>query len=225
MKRASKYFVESEKQRIEQAVAEAEAKTSAEIVPVLASSSGRYDRAEDIAGVWLSIIAMGVAWAVLQTQSAEAAQWGSTWARFELPILILAVIAGYVLGTTIATYSWTLRRLFTPKKHMTSEVEERAGHVFFDRRVHHTEGGTGLLIYISLFEHGARILADQAAHEKLGQAALDDLCNELIDGIKKGDLATALCEVIKDAGDRLEKVLPRTDGGHNEIENTLVILD
>ncbi len=225
MKRASKYFSDGEKLRIEQAVADAEAKTSAEIVPVLASSSGRYDRAEDIAGVWLSIIAMGATWALLQSQSAEVAQWGSTWARFELPLLILAVIAGYGIGMTIATYSWTLRRLFTPKKHMTAEVELAAGHAFFDRRVHHTQGGTGILIYISLFERGARILADQTAHEKLGQAALDELCDELIDGIKAGDLATALCEAIKDAGNRLEKVLPRTDGDRNEIENTLVILD
>ncbi len=225
MKRASKYFVESEKQRIEQAVTEAESKTSAEIVPVLASDSGRYDRAEDIAGVWLGIIFLGLTWAVLQTQSAEAAQWGSNWARFELPLVILAVIAGYGLGMIVATYCWALRRLFTPKKHMASEVVERAGHVFFDRRVHHTEGDSGILIYISLFEHGASILADQTALEKLGQAALDELCKGLIDGIKAGDLATALCETIRDAGDRLEKVLPRTDGDRNEIENTLVILD
>ena len=225
MKRASKYFSDGEKLRIEQAVAEAEAKTSAEIVPVLASSSGRYDRAEDIAGVWLSIIFMTLTWAVLQTQSAEAAQWGSTWARFELPLLVLAVIVGYGLGMTIATYSWTLRRLFTPKKHMSAEVELAAGHAFFDRRVHHTQGDTGILIYISLFEHGARILADQTAHEKLGQEALDELCKKLIDGIKAGDLATALCEVIKDAGERLAKVLPSTDGDHNELENTLIILD
>ena len=225
MKRASKYFSDGEKLRIEQAVAEAEAETSAEILPVLASSSGRYDRAEDIAGVWLSIIFMTLTWAVLQTQSAEAAQWGSTWARFELPLLVLAVIVGYGLGMTIATYSWTLRRLFTPKKHMSAEVELAAGHAFFDGRVHHTQGGTGILIYISLFEHGARILADQTAHEKLGQEALDELCKKLIDGIKAGDLATALCEVIKDAGERLAKVLPRTDGDHNELENTLIILD
>ena len=225
MKRASKYFSDGEKLRIEQAVAEAEAETSAEILPVLASSSGRYDRAEDIAGVWLSIIFMTLTWAVLQTQSAEAAQWGSTWARFELPLLVLAVIVGYGLGMTIATYSWTLRRLFTPKKHMSAEVELAAGHAFFDRRVHHTQGGTGILIYVSLFEHEASILADQTAHEKLGQEALDELCKKLIDGIKAGDLATALCEVIKDAGERLAKVLPRTDGDHNELENTLIILD
>jgi len=225
MKRAAKYFSDDEKQRIEQAVNDAEAKTSAEIVPVLASSSGRYDRAEDAAGVWLSVVFMGVAWVLLQGQGAGAAQWGLTWARFELPLLIVAVVVGYGLGMVIATYSWTLRRLFTPKKHMTSEVELGASHAFFDSRVHHTKGDAGVLIYISLFEHRARILADQSALEKLGQEALDELCSKLVEGIKEGDLATALCEVIKDAGDRLAAVLPSTEDTHNEIENTLVILD
>ena len=47
----------------------------------------------------------------------------------------------------------------------------------------------------------------------------------MIDGIKAGDLATALCEAIKDAGDRLAVVLPFTDGDRDEIENALIILD
>lgn len=225
MKKASKLFSDRDKQRIEQAVADAETKTAAEIVPAVASESGRYDRAEDIAGVWLSIIFMAITWVVLRTQSPETAQWGSTWTRFELPFLILAVIAGYAIGMLVATYSWTLRRLFTPKKHMTAEVETRAGQVFFDRRVHHTEGATGLLIYVSLFECIATVRADQTALDKLGQSALDELCAELVEGIKGGDLATALCDVIEDAGRRLESVLPRTDGKPNEIENALVILD
>lgn len=225
MKKASKLFSDRDKQRIEQAVADAETKTAAEIVPAVASESGRYDRAEDIAGVWLSIIFMAITWVVLRTQSAETAQWGSTWTRFELPFLILAVIAGYAIGMLVATYSWTLRRLFTPKKHMTAEVEMRAGQVFFDRRVHHTEGGTGLLIYVSLFECIATVRADQTALDKLGQSALDELCAKLVEGIKGGDLATALCDVIEDAGKRLESVLPRTDDKPNEIENALVILD
>ena len=225
MSRASKLFTDRDKERIEQAVADAESKTSAEIVPAVASESGRYDRAEDIAGVWLSIIVMALTWVVVQTQSADTAQWGSTWTRFELPFLILAVIVGYALGMFVATFSWTLRRLFTPKKHMTAEVEARAGQVFFDRRVHHTEGATGMLIYISLFECIATVRADETALEKLGQPALDELCAKLVEGIKGGDLTTALCDVIEDAGDRLAAVLPQTDGKRNEIENALIILD
>ncbi len=48
MKRASKLFDIEQRQRIEQAVVEAESKSSCEIVPVVATSSGRYDRPEDI---------------------------------------------------------------------------------------------------------------------------------------------------------------------------------
>ena len=45
-------FSDEQRRAVAQAVAEAEGKTSAEIVPVVATASGRYDRAEDIVGLW-----------------------------------------------------------------------------------------------------------------------------------------------------------------------------
>lgn len=225
MKRASRFFVDSEKARIENAVAEAEANTAAEIVPAVATDSGRYDRAEDVAGLWLGLIAMSIVWTILRTQSAEVAQWGSNWSRLELPLLIATVAIGYMIGTVAAAYIAPIRRLFTPRRHMVAEVERRAHHLFFDQRVHHTQDATGLLVYISLFERTARLVADQAVLEKLGQPVLDELCAKLIEGIQAGDPATALCEVIQDAGSRLAEVLPRAEGDQNEIENTLVLLD
>lgn len=225
MKRASKFFSDGEKQRIEQAIADAEAKTSAEIVPALATASGRYDRAEDIAGLWFGLIAMTIAWFALRAQSAEAAHWGSTWSRFELPILIGLVIFGFLLGAIAAAYIPWLRSIFTPRKQMGEEVAAAAARVFFDSRVHHTEGATGLLIYLSLFERTATILADATVLQNLGQATLDDLCNNLIEGIRAGDAATALCETIADAGERLHAVLPRQDGDRDELSNTLITID
>jgi len=225
MKRASKFLSTNEQERITHAVVEAESKTAAEILPVLASTSGRYDRAEDVAGIWLGIIAMGVTWVAMQPQGAETAQWGSTWARFELPLLVLAMIAGAMLGTLVATFSWTLRRLFTPKKHMTAEVEMRAGQVFYDRRVHHTQSAAGVLVYISLFERTAAVLADEAALKALGQDGIDTLRDNLINGIKAGDLATAVCDVIRDAGDRLAKDLPAEEGDRDELKNALVTIE
>jgi hypothetical protein len=49
MRRTSKLFTEEEKKRIiEETVHDVETNTSAEIVPVAATASGRYDRPEDI---------------------------------------------------------------------------------------------------------------------------------------------------------------------------------
>ena len=98
MERASKFFTDFEKKRIEEAVTDAELKTSAEIVPAVATASGRYDRAEDIVGLWVGTIAMAVIWWVLDFDGGQEAQWGSTLSRFELPLLIAVVVLGFLLG-------------------------------------------------------------------------------------------------------------------------------
>ena len=58
MKPASSLFNDQARERVNQAIAQAESKTSAEVVPVVATASGRYDRPEDIVGLWLGIIAL-----------------------------------------------------------------------------------------------------------------------------------------------------------------------
>lgn len=225
MKRASKFFTDFEKTRIQDAVQNAESKTSAEIIPVVASVSGRYDRAEDMTGLWVGGLAMAGAWIALKLQRGVDADWGSVWTRFELPILIAALVLGFLIGAVLSNYVTTLRRLFIPKKQMHEEVEAAAARVFFDRRVHHTEGGTGLLVYISLFEHTARILGDQAVLDAVGKDALEKLCRELVAGIVAGDTATAVCDAIASAGERLAGPLPRGEDDVNEHPDTLVLID
>ena len=60
------FFDDSDRRRIREAVTEAETHTSAEIVPVLTESSGRYDRAEDLAGCVLSIGLLSLCWLKFQ---------------------------------------------------------------------------------------------------------------------------------------------------------------
>lgn len=223
--KASKYFHPDETTRIHLAVAEAEKTTSAEIVPAIATASGRYDRAEDVAGVWLAAIFVTIAWILLRWQGPETAQWGTTWSRFELPLLLAAMVAGFVLGATLATYIHPLRRIFAPRREMKTEVREAAARVFYDARVHHTKAETGLLIYISVFERTAAIIADAKVLEKLGQETIDALVEKLISGIKEGDAATALCETIKDAGDRLSVVMPGVARDKDELPNALIVID
>ena len=55
---AARFFSDADRKRINECVGTAELKTSAEIVPVVATSSGRYDRAEDLVGLLLGIVLM-----------------------------------------------------------------------------------------------------------------------------------------------------------------------
>lgn len=225
MQLASKTLSADDRQKICQAVAEAEAITSAEIVPVVATSSGRYDRAEDMVGLWVGAAALAAAWFILPRIEHEHGSWGGIPKWFDLVALIAAMVAGFIVGAFIASRVGWLRRLFTHQTMLREEVESRARRVFFDARVHHTDTRGGLLIYVSLFEHQAVIVADSAINERISQAQLDALCQRLTSHLRDGSLTTALCETIAAAGKLLATPLPRHSNDVNELPDALVILD
>lgn len=224
MRQASTFFNEEQRARIEQAVADAESKTAAEIVPAVVSASGRYDRAEDIVGLWLALVLMALVWSFWPARD-DAPMWGFHWERFGLPAFVAVGLAGFVAGATLAARACWLRRLFTPRAQMRDEVETHARRVFFDDRIHHTEAAAGVLIYISLHERMAAILADHAAAEALGQPAIEALCERLTRGLGSDDPEAALTGVIRELGDRLAGPLPCTACDRDEIPNALVTLD
>ena len=225
MRRASKLFTEEEKKRIEETVREVESKTSAEIVPVVATASGRYDRPEDIVGLWGSVLFLTIAWFWLQPLEGEQSDWGFVSPSYELPFLLLAMLLGFLVGAYVGTRVTVIRHLFTPARQMREEVAVRARQVFFDQRVHHTQGASGVLIYLSLYEHMAAVIADKIAFEKLGQATVDELCMQLTNAMKQGPAVDALCSGIRSTGEYLARVLPQQAQDVNELPNALVILD
>jgi putative membrane protein len=106
--------------------------------------------------------------------------------------MVVALVLGFLIGAVIGSRAGWLRRLFTPRQQMQEEVQARAREIFFDQRVHHTQGATGLLIYVSLYERLALVLGDKVVLEVLGQAKLDQLCQQLTEDLVRNDCATAL---------------------------------
>lgn len=210
--------------RINEAVSAAESQTSAEIVPVVAAVSGRYDRPEDMVGLWLAATALAVTWYFLP-EHARPGDWGALPAWAHVLILVLSVVVGFVVGAVIGAHVDPLRHLFTPSVQMRDEVLARSRQVFFDSRVHHTAGRTGVLIYVSLFERMAAVLADDAVIDKLGQAALDEMRDQLTRSLKSQSLAEAICGTIAVAAPKLAAALPRAAGDVNELPDALVVLD
>ncbi|MFT5323148.1 MAG: putative membrane protein [Planctomycetaceae bacterium] len=225
MQRASDVFNEEQKQHVSQAVADAESRTSCEIVPVVASSSGRYDRPEDIVGLWLATITAVVVWAMFPREPAVSGSWGAGSVSLGVLIMAAGVVIAFIVGTVCGSRVSWLRRLFSPKKQLQEEVATRARGVFFDNRIHHTAGSTGILIYVSLFEHMAVVLGDQEVLEKIGQSSIDALCGQLTDELKKSHPADALIAVITTAGEQLAGVLPRAENDNNELQDALVLID
>ena len=101
----------------------------------------------------------------------------------------------------------------------------RARQLFFDQRVHHTTGGTGILLYLSLYERSAAVIADAQTTERLGQSMLQTICNDLTAAMRAGDPVAALEGVIRDCGELLGPLLPREVETGNELADALVVLD
>ena len=225
MQRASDLFNKEQRKQVENAVTEAEARTSCEIVPVVATASGRYDRAEDMVGLWLAVLAAITVWLIFPRQTNESGSWDGMSFYVGLLTMVGGVVAAFIAGVVAGSRIGWLRRMLTPGNQMLEEVSARAREIFFDKRVHHTSGATGMLIYVSLFEHIAVVLGDQEVLDKLGQTSLDRLCQQLTQGLHQGEPTNAICSVIAEAGNKLSDPLPRAEGDVNELQDTLVLID
>ena len=224
MKRASELFNTQDMESVAAAIAAAERITAGEIVPVVATVSGRYDRAEDLFGLLFGVVALSVAWLLFQ-DSAQTA-----WSATPTPVLGLAaivgiLIAGFLVGVVLATYIPALRLPFISRAEMVEEVERRALETFQRVRIRDTDSGTGVLIYVSLYERVVKVVGDDAAAATLPMEALEEICALVVDGLKQGQPAVGLAQAVKKTGELLAPNLPPTLSDTNELANQLIIID
>ncbi|MDC0358604.1 hypothetical protein OAO01_07290 [Oligoflexia bacterium] len=222
MKKAEKLFNEEERQGLMDALTEAESNTSGEIVPVVATASGRYDRAEDIFGVLFALVVLSVCWVFFQDIRPAQAEWSSGYTlTLGLGFTILIVALGFAVGSAAATHFPALCAPFIPRGEMLEEVERRAGESFYRFGIGNTRGSTGILIYVSLFERIVTVKGDRAISEKLNDQDWLGICQAIIAGLKRKDPASGLRSGILKSGELLSAHFPIEANDDNEIPNEI----
>jgi putative membrane protein len=225
MKKASAWFTESDRKALAEDIARAESATTGEIVPVVATTSGNYDRAEDLFGLVFALISLSVFW-LLRGVAPFGSKWSSGPAEsLSLPVVLSIVVVAFIVGAVLATAIPRLRLPFIPKSEMDREVERRAAEAFHRFRIRSTAGATGVLIYVSLFEHAVRVFGDDAINEKVDQKTWQEICDLVVDGIRKGEPAGGLSAGILRCGEVLARHFPIDPGDKNELVNTLHLID
>ena len=81
---------------------------------------------------------------------------------------------------------------------------------------------TGILIYVSLKEHRAEIVADAAIAEKVSPEVWGDAMVALIDEIRDGKPGEGMAAAVKHDGVVLEEHFPKTDNNPNELPDRLI---
>ena len=221
------FFTEEERKTINEAVTNAEKGTSAEIVPVLTDTSGSYDRAEDTFGVLLAVGAVSLIWLSFQDVDWDAA-WSTTdnpILRYNLLSIIVTIFVTFIIGSALASKFWFIRHLFTAKAEMNDCMRRGAERAFHVHNLSKTEGATGILIYISLFERMVYVLGDNAISEKLTDKDFGEVKDAIIKGFKDGKGCEGLCDGIKLCGEKLSEHFPIKEGDVDELSNELIVFE
>jgi putative membrane protein len=215
MKNLAEHFLsKDEQEQIKTAVAEAEKKTSGEIVCMVVSSSYHYPMANVIAA---TVFALPLA--LVATHFLGGWLWIGTrniWLFLGL-FGILFALFHWVVGRTPS-----LKRRFISIREINEEVEEAAVTSFFRHGLYRTRDANGVLLFISVFEHKVWLLADQGIHSKIPQKDWDGLVGRVTRGIRKGEGGGAICHVIQTIGELLATHFPVKHDDTDELKNLII---
>ena len=214
---ARTFYDDEQRAQVAKVVADAEARTAAEFVCVVATESGRYDRAEDLVGLTFGLCGL---WAATTLGVTEPG-WGQA---APLGWQALGVVAGYVVGTVAASHLHVLRKPWVSRKEQSAEVSRAAGALFRERRLTSTRQRAGIMIYVSLFEQQVRVLADEGAYAVLKQEGVDEMRDLTLEGLRARDVTKAFTLPIEAAVDALAEGLPRQPDDANEHPDAVLCL-
>ena len=210
-----RYALRSEgRERIVAAVAAAEKRTRGQIVPMVVRQSA------GAAHVPLTLAALILAlFFLLRIQvSYPWLPWGqSPWLGVALD-LVLALVAGYA-GAKIPR----VRRFLTPNADRHRAAWLRAETAFYRHGLDRTKGSTGILLFISLADRQAIVLADKAIAAKVPPEVWDEVCEMLLRGARQGDLANGFQAAIQRCASVLEKHFPVKGRHPNELADKLIV--
>lgn len=210
-------FSAEELTRIKEAVRAAEAPISGEIVPVIVPRSGFYTIANYRGGALLAI----VTFLTIVIIDRYATQWQVV---DPLLIFLLVLFAG-VAGALLTHFIPDLKRLLLSQTHIDQSTRKRAETAFLEEEVFNTRQRTGILIFISLFEHEVIVMADKGITKVVDQKEWDRMVTTIIGYIKKGNLVDGIIVAIERSGALLlEKGFHHTgDDDRNELKDHLRI--
>jgi putative membrane protein len=199
-------------ERIEAAIAAAESHTSGEIVPVLVR------RSSTVGHVPLVTFALLLLCVFLSDLPAHLSELGGPYGAWLGACWLLA--GGLALGLSRLD---AVQRMLTPGADQMRQVDLRAQIEFYELEMSRTQGRTGILLFVSLLEHRAVVLADRSIAEKLDAKVWQELVDLMIQGVKGGDLAAGMVQAIQRCGELLSPHFPIADDDENELRDHLVV--
>jgi putative membrane protein len=217
-----------DREKVSEAIAGAEAKCSGEIVAVATPISDAY---HDVALHWALVPLFAVlAWAAWRPTALIwwydflFGGWQPDPTLSEL-LTLLMVFAALKFTVALLILKWMpLRLLLTPPATKHRRVRRRAIAIFKAAAERRTAGRTGILIYLSMAEHRAEIVADEAILKVTDEHTWGEAMASLVGEVRQGRPADGIVAAIERVGTVLAEHFPRSADDVNEIPDKLIEL-
>ncbi|WP_347904537.1 hypothetical protein [Pseudomonas purpurea] len=201
-------LAEHEQRKVAEAIARVERDTDAELVTVLAA------RADDYAYIpllWASLLALVVPGLV---------HIATGWMSLHL-LLLVQWISFIVLCLVLRIPSVTTHLIPRSVRHW--RASNLARRQFLEQNLHHTVGGTGLLIFVCEAERYVEILADEGISRRVDNTCWVPIVAHFTQQVKQGQTLQGFVTCIEACGELLKVHVPVTHV-RNELPNRLVVL-
>lgn len=211
---AQKFLTAEEYEQINAAVEKAEKSTSGEIVCMVHSASYHYPMSNVIGAAALALPA-----AMALTPLVGGWLWIGTQNMW---VFLSVLVPAFVLGYWVVKHIPWLKRIFISNREIAEEVEEAAVTSFFKQGLYRTKDGTGILIFISVFERKVWVLADRGIDAKVSGDHWRSVVAGITEGIRIKQAAAAICLAVDTVGRTLSEHFPVAPDDINELENVIV---
>jgi putative membrane protein len=203
---ADHMFSPEDKDRVAAAIAEAESQTAGEIYVVIAHGREEFHY---VPVIWAALAALLLPWPLHLLTSLSTTT-----------ILILQAIV--FVGAALIMSHPSINHRIVPNAIAAERTRRQAYEQFLAHGVHLTEARTGVLIYVAPIDQRVEIVADVGIHSKVGEAAWEELAQEITASARRGQLVDGMLNAIRKAGTLLAQHFPSSARNPNELSDRMV---
>ena len=197
-----------DRKRIATAIRAVESRTSGELVCVLAQSSTDGRALPVVIAV---VVALALPWLLVMTTAMPV-----------LRILTLQIIAFFVAAALL--HLLRLRIELIPHAARRALAHRAALVQFAIRGIAKTTDRTGILIFVSLAERYARIVADDGIAARVQQSEWQGAVDALVAHMRDGRIADGYIAAIEACGTVLARHFPANKAGRDELPDRIYLI-
>lgn len=195
--------------KLDETIQELESKSSIEFVVVVYPESNNYRDVELWGGIFLAFAVLTYAF--------------MTPTEIDIYIILFGTLLAFSLGIGLIKWVKPLKRFLINTQRMRRNSEIMARAIFQKAGVYRTSGHTGVLLFLSEFEHQTILLWDLGVDMELTIDELEEMQLRFSTIFKTTDVAATLLTEIEACTPVFEQRLPIQPNDINELPNHLKI--